>query len=103
MTERYTGRRAVQGIASRTVWLPLSSAMHHRGSARLGSAHIAAIAIAGVLAACSEPPVAWTEIRSGTSFVGDALAPDGSLLSDSMSMLAARIPAPESSVCPGSL
>lgn len=77
--------------------------MHHRGSARLGSPRIAAIALAGVLAACAEPPVAWKEIRSDTSFVGDALAPDGALLSDSMSMLAARIPVPEPNVCPGSL
>ncbi len=77
--------------------------MHQRGNARLGSARIAAIAIAGVLVACSEPPVAWSEIRSDRSFVGDALAPNGTLLSDSMAMLAARIPPPESSVCPGSL
>jgi len=77
--------------------------MHQRGFARLGSARIAISAIAGVLAACSEPPVAWSEIRSDRSFVGDALAPDGTLLSDSMSLLAARIPPPESSVCPGSL
>jgi len=56
--------------------------MHQRGFARLGSARIAAIAFAGVLAACSEPPVAWSEIRSGTSFVGDALAPDGMLVHD---------------------
>jgi hypothetical protein len=82
--------------------------MHHRGSARLGSARIAgarraAIAIAVMLAACTEPPVAWSEIRSDTSFVGDALAPDGAILSDSMSMLAVRITAPEPTVCPGSL
>src|SRR5215204_5541378 len=77
--------------------------MHQRGFARLGSARLAAIAIAGVLAACSEPPVAWSEIRSDRSSVGDALAPDGALVSDSMSMLAARIPAPAPSICPGSL
>src|SRR5687768_13474567 len=82
--------------------------MHHRGSARLGSARIAgarraAIAIAAMLAACTEPPVAWSGIRSDTSFVGDALAPDGAIVSDSMPMLAARITVPEPAVCPGSL
>ena len=77
--------------------------MHQRAFACLGSARIAAIAIAGLLAACTEPPVAWNAIRSDTSFVGDALAPDGALRRDSMAMLAARVTAPEPNVCPGSL
>jgi hypothetical protein len=82
--------------------------MPHRGSARLASRRIAgalraAIAIACVVVACGEPPVAWNETRSGRSFVGGAVAPDGALLPDSMAMLAARVSSPEPKVCPGSL
>jgi hypothetical protein len=82
--------------------------MHHRGSARLGSARIAgalraAIAIAALLTACTESPVAWDEARSGKMPVGDALASDGTLGPDLMAMLAARVAPPEPSVCPGSL
>jgi hypothetical protein len=82
--------------------------MHLRGSARLGSARIvgslrAAIAIAGLVAGCTDSPVEWNETRSGQTLTGDALAPDGTLRVDSMAMLAARIPSPEPNVCPGSL
>jgi len=82
--------------------------MPHRGSARLGSRHIAGalrivVIIAGLATACGEPPVAWNETRVGRSFVGGAVAPDGTLLADSMAMLAARVAPPAPNVCPGSL
>jgi hypothetical protein len=82
--------------------------MSHRGSARLGSARIAdamraAIAVAAVITACADSPVAWDETRPGRTSIGDAVAPDGTLGPDSMAMLAARIPSPDASVCPGSL
>jgi hypothetical protein len=82
--------------------------MAHRGSARLGSERIASmlrivILVAGLAAACEEPPVAWNETRSGRSLVGSAVAPDGALIADSMAMLAARVSPPGPNVCPGSL
>jgi hypothetical protein len=82
--------------------------MHLRGSARLGSAPIAAalrlaLALAPLMAACTEPPIAWNDTRVVRSPAGDALAPDGTLVRDSLAVRAAGIPAPEASVCPGSL
>jgi len=82
--------------------------MSPRGSARLGSARIAAAvraatAIAALLAACTESPVAWDETRSPKTVSGDALTADGTLRPDSMAMLAARVASPETSACPGSL
>ena len=81
--------------------------MHHRGSARLGSARVALtvraiVGIGALVIGCAEPPVAWDEMRAPRT-VGDALAPDGTLRADSMSRLAARIAPPESAYCPGSL
>src|SRR5204863_580759 len=82
--------------------------MPHRGTARLGSAHIAGalravVAMAGLCVACTESPVAWNDTRSGKMLVGDALAPDGTLGSDSMAVLATRIAPPDPQVCAGSL
>ena len=81
--------------------------MHYR-CARLAPSHAtralcAVAAIAGLAAACSDSPVAWDETRSEKALIGDALAPDGRLVVDSMALLAARITPPESTVCPGSL
>jgi len=81
--------------------------MHYR-CARLAPfratrALCAAAAIAGLAAACSDSPVAWDETRSEKTLIGDALAPDGRLLVDSMALLAARVTPPEPTVCPGSL
>jgi hypothetical protein len=82
--------------------------MTHRGSARLWSRQLAGvlrivILVAGVATACGESPVAWNETRSGRSLVGDAVAPDGTLLADSMAMLATRVAPPDPKACPGSL
>ena len=82
--------------------------MHRRGRARLGSTRItaglrAAVVIAIVATACSDSPVAWNETRSEKSVAGEALAPDGRLLVDSMALLASRVSPPGPDACPGSL
>jgi len=82
--------------------------MPHRGSARLGSRHIAdalrvVVVVTGLATACGESPVTWNETRSGRAFVGGAVAPDGTFHPDSMAMLAARVSPPGPNVCPGSL
>ena len=82
--------------------------MPHRGSARLGSRHIAdalrvVVVVTGLATACGESPVTWNETRSGRAFVGGAVAPDGTFHPDSMAMLAARGSPPGPNVCPGSL
>ena len=82
--------------------------MHRRGRVRLDSPRIAgalraAVAVVVLAAACSDSPVAWNETHSAKSLIGDALAPDGRLVVDSMAMLAARVTPPGPSACPGSL
>ena len=83
--------------------------MHRRRIAHLGSARAAgARGVSTILAAlallgCGEPPVQWDATRTMPAVPGGMISPDGALRPDTMAMLAARIPPPERTVCPGSL
>jgi hypothetical protein len=72
---------------------------------RLAASHLVLLAALAVsLASCADSPVTWSEERSATMpRTPVMLAIDGSLVSDTMAMFAARIAPPSSSVCPGSL
>lgn len=55
------------------------------------------------LLGCGEPPVQWDATRTVPAAPSGMVSPDGALHADTMALLAARIPPPERTVCPGSL
>ena len=83
--------------------------MLHRGTARLGSARIAAARAARLtlvtvaLLGCGEPPVQWDATRTSPATSVGMVAPDGALGPDTLAALATRVPPPDPGVCPGSL
>ena len=85
--------------------------MHLRAATHLGSSRVAArmtryagaTALCVVLVACADQPVDWGATRVESARGAVVVTPEGMLRPDSLAALAARLPSPDATMCPGSL
>jgi hypothetical protein len=77
----------------------------HLGSSRVARAlrYASTAALCVLLAACADQPVNWDPARVDSARGAVVVTPDGALRPDSLAALAARLPPPDTAMCPGSL
>src|SRR6476469_6798987 len=77
----------------------------HLGSSRVARAirYASTAALCVLLAACADQPVSWDPARVDSARGDVVVTPDGTLRPDSLAVLAARLPSPDTAMCPGSL
>jgi hypothetical protein len=84
----------------------MDRATTHLGSSRVAARalrHACAAALCVILAACGDEPVDWSAARVDAARGAVVVTADGTLRPDSLAALAARLPSPDTAMCPGSL